>query len=303
MTIPFTRVLVPFDGSEPSARALEYGIAFAKGGAALDVINIVDDTAAVTQTETSLTASDPEPLIEALDTQGRALLDDAQARARAAGVEAALRLIHETAIPGIVGAAEKNGDQLIIMGTHARGMISSALLGSTTAGVLRSGSVPMLTVHAEMPSPPADGLFRKVLVAVDDSEPADAAAAVAARLSHTLRTKCVLCCVFDPDDVIDRAATVGYDPTQLVDEQRTHAQLVVDRARARGGFADGAASVSVVEDEPAAGIVAEAARIGADAIVVGSHGRRGLRRLFLGSIAEHVVRLAPIPVLVVRTSS
>jgi len=43
-----------------------------------------------------------------------------------------------------------------------------------------------------------------------------------------------------------------------------------------------------------------AAELGVDVIVVGSHGRRGISRLFLGSTSEHVVRNAPCPVLVVR---
>jgi nucleotide-binding universal stress UspA family protein len=47
-------------------------------------------------------------------------------------------------------------------------------------------------------------------------------------------------------------------------------------------------------------IVAEATKCHADLIVMGTHGRRGLRRLALGSDAEEVVRLAPVPVLLVR---
>ena len=43
-----------------------------------------------------------------------------------------------------------------------------------------------------------------------------------------------------------------------------------------------------------------AEEVGVDVIVVGSHGRTGLQRLFLGSVSEHVVRHAPCPVLVVR---
>lgn len=51
------------------------------------------------------------------------------------------------------------------------------------------------------------------------------------------------------------------------------------------------------EGDPAPTIVAAAKERGCDLIVVGSHGRRGLRRLLLGSVAEHVLRDAPCPVL------
>lgn len=48
-------------------------------------------------------------------------------------------------------------------------------------------------------------------------------------------------------------------------------------------------------------IVAQAREIGADLIVMGTHGRRGVNHLFMGSVAERVVRMAPCPVLTVRT--
>ncbi len=47
-------------------------------------------------------------------------------------------------------------------------------------------------------------------------------------------------------------------------------------------------------------IVQQASEWPADLIVIGTHGRRGMRRLVLGSDAEHIVRLAPVPVLLVR---
>jgi nucleotide-binding universal stress UspA family protein len=55
----------------------------------------------------------------------------------------------------------------------------------------------------------------------------------------------------------------------------------------------------VVADEPAAAILAMAKKRHADVIVMGTHGRRGLSRVFLGSVAEKTVRLADIPVLTV----
>ncbi|MEI8032622.1 MAG: universal stress protein [Chlorobiaceae bacterium] len=74
---------------------------------------------------------------------------------------------------------------------------------------------------------------------------------------------------------------------------------------------------ALIEEEKIAGIVADyviyegfaeeciidyAKRKEADVIIMGSHGRRGLKRLFLGSVAEHVIRRAPCPVLVVKST-
>lgn len=56
----------------------------------------------------------------------------------------------------------------------------------------------------------------------------------------------------------------------------------------------------VVDDDPRDAILAAAAAVHADLIVIGTHGRRGVSRLVLGSVAEDVMRRAPCPVLAVR---
>jgi nucleotide-binding universal stress UspA family protein len=74
-----------------------------------------------------------------------------------------------------------------------------------------------------------------------------------------------------------------------------HGQL----ARTQRVLADLPVHEVIEEGEAAAAICREAAARRADVIVVGSHGRTGVRRLFLGSVSERVVRHAPCPVLVV----
>lgn len=58
--------------------------------------------------------------------------------------------------------------------------------------------------------------------------------------------------------------------------------------------------VVAAEQEPAAMILGKAKELGADVIVMGTHGRSGVRRLLLGSVAEEVLRRADVPVVVVR---
>jgi nucleotide-binding universal stress UspA family protein len=69
---------------------------------------------------------------------------------------------------------------------------------------------------------------------------------------------------------------------------------------ARHGFKVESATVSTPEERAAVAILAEARRWKADLIVMGTHGRRGLRRMLLGSDAETVLRESTVPVLLVR---
>jgi nucleotide-binding universal stress UspA family protein len=84
------------------------------------------------------------------------------------------------------------------------------------------------------------------------------------------------------------------------DEIRRRARELVARAVCRLDQGRFKASAHVIEGEPREEILAMAAAWPADAIVVGSHGRRGLDRVFLGSVSDGVVRHAVCSVLVVR---
>lgn len=267
-------------------------------GAELVVGYVVDDAPLITQSATTVAVYDATPMIEALDEQARDVLEGAQRRARGAGVEPVLVLVHDTPIAGIVGLARGRACDVIAIGTHARTGLARALMGSTTEGVLRWSGVPVLTVHAETPL--REGAFlRSALVAIDDSDPADAAVALAAKLMCTQGTRLIISNVADTRDIYEMAGTYGYDPQQLVAEAFGQAQAIFERAKARVP-SDGPAETAVLEGETVTAIVEAAKRYRVGLIVMGSHGRRGLRRLLLGSVAEHVVRRSPVPVLVVR---
>ncbi|MGZ3453135.1 MAG: universal stress protein [Polyangiales bacterium] len=89
-----------------------------------------------------------------------------------------------------------------------------------------------------------------------------------------------------------------------IERLRTHLQAAVQEEIARQGELHVAAVVAhVAIGAPAYEIVDLASRLDADMIIVGTHGRRGLGRAILGSVAEHVVRIAGCPVIVTRAKS
>ena len=163
-------------------------------------------------------------------------------------------------------------------------------------GVLRLTRVPVLTVRA------ADRIglvpFATVVVGVDDSEPADAALAVAAKLANTIGTKLIACHAVDLMHLYENATDYGFDVEELVDEMRAEGATIVKRALERAALPPDTPA-AVVDGDPADAIIKEAATRNATAIITGSHGRRGLRRFFLGSVAESIVRRSDVPVLVV----
>jgi nucleotide-binding universal stress UspA family protein len=146
-------------------------------------------------------------------------------------------------------------------------------------------------------------LIVHVLVATDGSD----ASLVAARGGCTLLSaidEVTLLTVMThgtPDD--DAGGIEG--PVLTPDEQRVWWQREIGDAREQLTRTEqvlcAVPTHEVIEEGDAADVICkEAADRGTDVIVVGTHGRTGLKRLFLGSVSEHVVRRAPCPVLVVR---
>jgi nucleotide-binding universal stress UspA family protein len=99
-------------------------------------------------------------------------------------------------------------------------------------------------------------------------------------------------------------ASMTYDEVDAQHhEARTDAQSALDATmaalRSRGTLPDGAES-RVIDGQAGPALCEFARQVGADVIVVGSRGRGGIKRAFLGSVSDHVVRNAPCPVVVAR---
>ena len=144
--------------------------------------------------------------------------------------------------------------------------------------------------------------YKKILVAVDGSAAANKGLREALRLAKAEGAK--LCILHVLDEFYAFAGYDGLGPMQdLIPSFREGGERVLAKAKAAADKARVPASTVMREviGGPAANpIVREARRQGADLIVLGTHGRRGVRRLVLGSDAEQVVRTSRVPVLLVR---
>lgn len=145
-------------------------------------------------------------------------------------------------------------------------------------------------------------MYRKILVAIDGSRSASQALDEAIKLAHEQRAALRIL------HVVDEGLTLPPEVPSAnlaeVDEGlyvRGKALLAAAESRARdAGVQPGGVVVEEIGPRPGARIVEQAREWAADLIVCGTHGRRGIGRLVLGSDAEYVVRHASVPVLLLR---
>jgi len=301
VTAILTRLLVATDGSPSGARAVDFAIALArKRSSEIILCSALDRAGAIAQSSTVGGFDSGLPLVDALETSVESVLAAAAKKVDEAGVLVQTLLADGRSARAIVRCANERHADAIVVGTEGKRGFERFFLGSTADGVLRYTDVPTFVLPPTATAGEAD--FERVLVAVDDSDPSDAAAAFAVDVARTSASQLIFFAAIATGDLLEQAAALHYDRMSMLEELHAsaHALLAVHTARAR---AHGVRCESVVvEDDPTTAIV-HAARIhDASLLVVGTHGRRGLQRLFIGSVAESVVRQSPVPVVVVRAS-
>jgi nucleotide-binding universal stress UspA family protein len=149
------------------------------------------------------------------------------------------------------------------------------------------------------------GAYRKILVAVDGSTASAKGLREALRLAKAEGARLFILHVVDeyPAFAALDGMMAGAPGADLVPALREGGKRVLARAKTtaeKAGVPAKAVLREMLSGPAAYPIVREAKKLGADLIVLGTHGRRGVRRLVLGSDAEQVVRTASVPVLLVR---
>jgi nucleotide-binding universal stress UspA family protein len=143
-------------------------------------------------------------------------------------------------------------------------------------------------------------VFQRILCATDFSETAEVAWDVACEMARLHRAELMLIHVFIELPLYSMAEIPGPAVSQIWDDQQAWVKKALDErvAAARTTGLDVRAVLKT--GAPASAIADTAAEEHADLIVIGTHGRTGLNRLVIGSVAERVVRSAPCPVLTVK---
>lgn len=144
-------------------------------------------------------------------------------------------------------------------------------------------------------------MFKHILVPVDGSKTSLLAVAKATELAKAFGSEVTAVYVLDPYPFTGVGADFAYGQTQYLTAATAEANKALEDVQA--AMADSDVKVNTLVGEGHAvheGIARVGEKVGADLIVMGSHGRRGLQKLVLGSVAQRVLQTAHVPVLVVR---
>ena len=144
-------------------------------------------------------------------------------------------------------------------------------------------------------------MFKHILVPVDGSETSLKAVSKAAELAKAFGSEVTAVYVLDPYPFTGVGADFAYGQAQYLSAATAEANTALEAVKKQMDEAGVAVKTMVGEGHAVhEGIVRVGDSVGADLIVMGSHGRRGLEKLVLGSVAQRVLSTARIPVLVVR---
>jgi nucleotide-binding universal stress UspA family protein len=158
----------------------------------------------------------------------------------------------------------------------------------------------MASLQEEAPRTSPTPYWRTILVPMDFSAPSEAALAQALKLAGVSGATVHVCHVIPLPHMLDALYEHGLEQPESVKriEQKARRRVKELTASTATGVKP---RVHFSEGEAVTGVVEWATKLKPDLIVIGTHGRRGAKRFFLGSVAEAVVRRAPCPVLTLRS--
>jgi len=294
----YGKILVPLDGSSFAEFALPMaGIVAAKAGGELDLVMVQDPVPPLAVGELD-NAPDPwrkEYLSAVLDRMKREVAGKADFTLRIGRMPDELADV----------VAESEAD-LLVMATHGRGPLSRFWLGSVADHMVRHASCPVLLVRPseeEEPQLARKPRLRRILVPLDGSTGAEAI------LKHAFA-------LGDPFDAAYTLLRVVHYPAEIVSsylpdtvriseevveqgekEARRYLEELSGRLKDEGHDVDTMVRVDI---HPAPSILRVAREVDADVVALATHGRGGVRRTLLGSVADKLIRSAHLPTLVYR---
>jgi nucleotide-binding universal stress UspA family protein len=286
-------ILVPLDGSPLSEEAIPFARALAHRGQTKLIL-----LRAVLRTNPSTLTTDR--FNQTVQAEAEAELGAVADRAREAGIDAEPVIWDDEAGSGITKAARDRHVDLIVMSTHGRTGLGRAMYGSVADHVVRTASTPVVLV-------PPNASFNwgppfRVVVGLDGSRMAEKAIEPSLDLAESLRGEIVLVQAVEPSAAMASGLPTPFtteDLADAVEDARRYLATVAKSIRRPGVEAFGTAAAGTPQQ-----VIFDAARsYRAGAIAVATHGRGGLTRMLMGSVAERILSATAIPLLLVHPAA
>ncbi len=274
----YRKVLVAFDGSPASRNALKKAFRLATW---IKVLAVVPDY------NGDIDLTGVKEIKEITHGLGQKLLTQAMAIALEEKTPILTNLDQGEPYERIVHVADCEHCDLIAMGRKGITGLERALMGQVTARVIGYTSKDVLVV----PEHGSDHLHEMLLATDGSPNTARAVNRAIATARHFKARLTLLSVVYANSEFLAQAPDVV---NRLVQKARTVLESIEEQAKSQGIET----RLVVKQGDPHVAISDYGTEIGADLIVMGSHGRKGLKRLLMGSVAEQVIGSATSPVLV-----
>ncbi len=290
------QVAVALDGSEFAERALPAAAAISRlFGATLTLLSVLPARGVVRVLPKGRSSGNP---LEAGQAEIEAYLGSLAGKYRDEGVAAEYFVAAGPAPQAIDVLTRELDTDLLVMSTHGRSGISRFMLGSTASAVIQLLRRPVLLLRPEALDQGGLPAVSRVLVTLDGSSFAERVLPWVQRVSEATGAETLLLAVPEvPEPSMYGAMADTVD--ELRREAEANAQRYIARVAAELQAAGLAVRPLVEGSRPATAILDVAEREGVELIMLATHGRGGVDRLFLGSVADRVVHHARCPVLLV----
>jgi nucleotide-binding universal stress UspA family protein len=280
----YRKILVAYDGSASARNGLAVASHLAKEDKSwIKVLTVLPSY------EGDLELVGVSNIKETIEGPGRKLLKEAQEIADREDVHILTNMTQGEPYDKIVHVADDENCDLIVMGRKGTNPLERELVGSVTARVIGYTKKDVLVV------PEGTKLTRKnILLATDGSPSCEAAVDRAIELAKEKSANLTaISVVYSNDEYLALAPGVVHE---LVGKAKEKLAVIEQKGRESGIEI----KTVVKEGEAYEAITSLAQSNDIDVIVMGSHGRKGLQRLLMGSVTERTIGFAPCPVLVIH---
>jgi nucleotide-binding universal stress UspA family protein len=302
-----TVVLAPVDGSTRALHAVPWAEKLAGPDGTVVLLRVVPPQPDYAESLFSLVGAEDrvQEIQDAWARTAKADMDEAEALLSGSGVTVEQMVAEGEPDEEIVAAAARRGVQMIAMASHGRGAVGRAIFGSVADRVARTAPVPVLILRSPDEDVVPSVAVSRIVVPLDGSEIAARALPVACELAEHLAAPVHVIRAVDAALSLPMASGVfGAGPVvdanvtdQIWEEAEAEARSTVTAAVSQLQSEGVDASGGIVIGSPFFAI-SEAIEPG-DLLTLTSHGRGGVRRWLLGSVAEKLVREAKAPVMLV----